>query len=211
MRFSTYMFDLDGTLIDSIDLILTCYRHTTETHLGKIPPERQWLDGIGTPLRLQLAGLTDDTALIDAMEATYKEHQREHHDRLLKVYPGVLKEVRAIKQRGARLCVVTSKSPWTTEQGLRVCGFDGFFDGYVTVLDVKKPKPDPEPVLHALEVMGVKASEAVFVGDSPHDMTSGRRAGVKTAAVLWGPFDRKALEPCRPDFWIERPEDLSRL
>jgi pyrophosphatase PpaX len=63
----------------------------------------------------------------------------------------------------------------------------------------------------ALERLGAPASDAVFVGDSRHDLVAGRAAGVKTAAALWGPFDRSHLEDLAPDYWLERPADLSLL
>jgi len=77
--------------------------------------------------------------------------------------------------------------------------------------DVTHPKPHPEPVRVALERLGAPARGAVFVGDSRHDLISGRAAGVKTAAALWGPFDRSHLEDLAPDYWLERPADLSLL
>jgi pyrophosphatase PpaX len=210
-RFTTFLFDLDGTLIDSVDLILECYRYTMNKHLGRVPPDSVWLAGIGTPLRKQLAEFTDDTDEIEAMAATYRDFHYQHHDELLKQYPGAVEPVRDLKERGIKLGVVTSKMPWSTKRGLELCGFDGMFDAFVTAEDVKKHKPDPEPVLRALELLESKPEETVFVGDSTHDMAAGRAAGVKTAAVLWGPFDRDTLEPLAPDFWLEKPADISAL
>jgi pyrophosphatase PpaX len=210
-RFTTFLFDLDGTLIDSIDLILQCYRYMVKKHLGEVPPDSVWLAGIGTPLRSQLAELTQDREDIEAMAATYRDYHHQHHDELLNEYPGALEAVRALKERGVKLGVVTSKMPWSTQRGLELCGFDGMFDAFVTAKDVERHKPEPEPVLRALELLQSSPEETIFVGDSPHDMAAGRAAGVKTAAVLWGPFDREALEPYEPDYWLEEPSDLSKL
>ena len=209
--FATYLFDLDGTLIDSVDLILTCYRHTVKQHLGEVPPDEIWTRGLGTPLRNQLAYFSKDPEEIEAMAKTYREYHHRHHDELLKQYPGALEAVRALKRPGIKFGVVTSKMPWSTRRGLEICGFDGLFEALVTADDVKKHKPEPEPVYRALELLEAKASETVFVGDSPHDMAAGRAAGVKTAAALWGPFDREALEPHEPSYWLEEPADLSKL
>jgi pyrophosphatase PpaX len=77
--------------------------------------------------------------------------------------------------------------------------------------DVTEPKPHPEPVQRALQALGATPEEAVFVGDSVHDMASGRAAGVATAAVLWGPFTRGDLDPANPDHWLEDPVDLLPL
>jgi pyrophosphatase PpaX len=209
--FTTYLFDLDGTLIDSVDLILTCYRYTVKKHLGEVPPDEIWMAGLGTPLRKQLAEFTEDPEEIEAMATTYREYHYQHHDELLKQYPGVLEAVRALDRPGKKFGVVTSKMPWSTRRGIEICGFDGLFGALVTAKDVKKHKPHPEPVHLALELLDAKASETVFVGDSPHDMAAGRAAGVKTAAALWGPFDRPAFAPHEPDYWLETPADLSQL
>jgi len=77
--------------------------------------------------------------------------------------------------------------------------------------EVTNPKPHPEPVQKALALLGADAGKSVYVGDSIHDMMSGRAAGVRTAAALWGPFGREHLEGATPDYWLERPENLLRL
>lgn len=96
-------------------------------------------------------------------------------------------------------------------RGLVRASLEDAFDVVVGADDVTHPKPHPEPVQVALERLGASASDAVFVGDSRHDLVSGRAAGVKTAAALWGPFDRSHLADLEPDYWLETPRDLSLL
>jgi pyrophosphatase PpaX len=210
-RLSTVLFDLDGTLIDSIELIRQSLHHTLVKHRGQSPPADSWFKGLGTPLRTQFRAFTSDPAEIEAMFVTYQEHNRLHHDALLKEYPGALKAVLSLKSRGLKLGIVTSKLKIVAERGLARCGYDGVFDVLVASDDVTKHKPDPTPVLHALKLLGEQAGTAMYVGDSPHDITAGRSAGVRTAAALWGPFSRSLLEPTRPDFWLTRPEKMATL
>jgi len=202
------LFDLDGTLIDSIALILSSYRHTLLAHRGEIPPDDVWLAGLGTPLRAQFRRFTTDEAEITAMVETYRKHNLAHHDGMVHPYPGVLDAVRRLHAGGRKLGIVTSKKHDGAERGLRHCGFDGLFAVVVGADDVERHKPEPEPVLHALELLGVAPGDAVFVGDSPHDLASGRSAGVRTAAVAWGPFPPEQLEAQAPDYWIGAPTDL---
>jgi len=209
--FAAYLFDLDGTLLDSVDLILRAYRTTVEAHLGFSPPESQILERLGMPLETQLAAFTSDPAEIAAMRATYREYYLRNHDQSVREFPGAREAVRTLKERGARLGVVTSKKRSGTLRGLTICGFDGLFEAIVTAEDVDRHKPDPTPVLRALELLEVEARSAVFVGDSPHDLVAGRAAGVDTAAVLWGPFPREALEPHEPDYWLALPEEIPTL
>ena len=211
MPLSTFLFDLDGTLIDSIELILRSYRHTLKVHRDVEPPDDLWLAGLGTPLWVQFRHFTDDDNEIEAMVTTYREYNLAHHDALARPYAGVAEQVRALRQRGGTLGVVTSKLRSGALRGLTLLGLEDAFKVIVGADDVTHPKPHPEPVLAALKRLDVRPDEAVFVGDSRHDIVCGKAAGVRTAAVLWGPFDRAHLEDLAPDYWLERPEDLSLL
>lgn len=210
---STFLFDLDGTLIDSIDLILRSYRHTMQLHRSNqpLPPDDLWLKGLGTPLSVQFRQMTENEAEIDAMVATYRAYNLTHHDALAKPYEGIAAEVLRLKARGKRIGLVTSKLKDGALRGIKVCGLDQAFDVVLGCDNVTNPKPHPEPVLKAIELLGAPAAETVFIGDSRHDMECGRAAGVKTAAVLWGPFDRAHLEDLDPDYWLEKPSDLRQL
>jgi pyrophosphatase PpaX len=209
--FSTFLFDLDGTLIDSVELILRSYRHTLRTHRGMVPPDELWLRGLGTPIRVQLRQWSEDAAEIEEMAATYSVYNLEHHDALVRPYDGIVNAVRDLKEEGKRLGLVTSKVRSGAVRGLQAAGLEPAFDVIVGADDVRHPKPHPEPVLAALNRLGAQPGEAVFIGDSRHDLESGRAAGVKTAAALWGPFDRSHLADLEPDYWLERPEDIRTL
>ena len=209
--FSTYLFDLDGTLIDSVELIMLSFRHTMRTHLGEVPHDDDWRSGFGTPLRTQLARFARDQDEVAAMASTYRAHNDTHHDRMVEPYSGVHEMLTALRAPGRKFAVVTSKNRRAMDRGLRVCDLVEFFDVCVTTDDVDRYKPDPAPVVEALDRLSADASDAVFVGDSPHDIAAGHAAGVHTAAALWGPFERPSLAEQRPDFWLEHPRDLERL
>ena len=117
----TFLFDLDGTLIDSIRLILDSYHHTLATH--RLPPrtDDEWLRGVGTPLKVQFEPWKDDPGL-DAPIATYREYNLAHHDTCVTPYPGVVDAVRAVKAAGMRTGLVTSKNRSGALRGLRLCG-----------------------------------------------------------------------------------------
>ena len=209
--FAAYLFDLDGTLIDSIDLILRAYRHTAERHLSISPPDSVWREGLGTPLRQQLSAVSQDPGLIEAMVVTYREYHFAHHEESVKAYPEMVDVVAALAGRGARLGVVTSKLRTGAERGLVATGLMEFFHTIVSADEVTRHKPHPEPVQAALERLGVDAGDAVFIGDSPHDIAAGRDAGVATAGVLWGPFAREDLTRASADFLLESPSEILSL
>ena len=207
----TVLFDLDGTLIDSVRLILDSYHHTFAAH--GLPPrtDDEWLAGVGTPLNAQFAAWGHDADTIQALIATYREYNLKHHDRMVTVYPGVVDVVRTLKEEGVATGLVTSKNRTGAVRGLTLVRLEALMDVLVCSDEVENPKPHPEPVEKAVRLLDADPEATVYVGDSIHDMHSGRAAGVRTAAVLWGPFGRSHLEGARPDYWLERPEDLLTL
>jgi pyrophosphatase PpaX len=207
----TVLFDLDGTLIDSVRLILDSYHHTLAAH--GLPPrtDDEWLAGVGTPLTAQFAAWGHDPDTLQALIATYREYNLKHHDRMVTVYPGVVDVVRALKEEGVGTGLVTSKNRTGAVRGLTLVRLEALMDVLVCADEVENPKPHPEPVEKAVRLLDADPGATIYVGDSIHDMHSGRAAGVRTAAVLWGPFGRSHLEGAQPDYWLERPEDLLTL
>lgn len=211
--FSTVLFDLDGTLIDSTDLILASYRHTMREHLGQDQPDQEWLETIGCPLRVQMKDFARDDAEVDAMVATYRAHNHAAHDELVRPFVrmrGVLEDLMA---GGAVLGIVTSKHSAGTAMGLRACGLESdWFQTIVTSDSVEEHKPHPRPVLAALEDLGVvPGNDVLFIGDSVHDMRSGMAAGVSTAAAAWGPYEAPGLGSVEPDYWFRSITELRAL
>jgi pyrophosphatase PpaX len=201
----TWLFDFDGTLVDSVALILDSFRHATAMVLGSVPDDRVLMAGVGTPLREQMRGFDPDRA--DELTAVYREHNALRHADLLRPYPGVDAMLAGLRMRGCRLGIVTSKMRDAVELGMRYVPL-GDFDVVVTCDDTDRHKPDPTPVLHALAQLGAPAEGAVYVGDAPYDVRAGRGAGVATAAAMWGnTFPADVLRAERPDRELHRPEE----
>ena len=211
MHFRAILFDLDGTLIDSTRPIIESYHHTWRVHRGHTLPDAEWIGGLGTPLRVQFRRFTDDPAEVERMIATYRDWNLAHHDAMVRAFPGALEAVRTLKANGAKLAIVTSKNRHGVGRGLALCGFDGLFPTLVTSDDLEASKPDPAPVLAALTALGEAPVDSLFVGDSPHDIAAGRDAGTRTAACLWGPFERGVLAAERPDHYLATFPDLVAL
>lgn len=212
------LLDLDGTLIDSSELILASYRHTMRVHLGEAPPDSEWLEGMGKTLRVQLRRFASSEEEADAMVETYREHNHRVHDRLVRAFEDVSDILAGLHRRGVPMGIVTSKARRGVEMGMEACRLDpDWFRTVVTADDVERPKPHPEPVLLALRNMEEYSAElpdpaaTTFVGDSIHDLRAGRAAGVKTAAALWGPYGRDELAPGEPDHWLESVRELEGL
>lgn len=212
------LFDLDGTLVDTIQLLLESVRYAFREREAaglRVPSEAEWVAGIGTPLVTQLRPYVDDDAELAALVAGYRVYQGEHHDRLTRCYDSAVDVVASLRARGHPLGVVTSKAEEIARRTLGHVGLLDMMDTIVGADATTRHKPDPAPVLLALERLGYASGDTIFVGDSPHDVNAGNAAGVTTVAALWGPFDRATLDAARPTHVVrtitELPELVERL
>jgi pyrophosphatase PpaX len=206
LHLKTLLFDLDGTLINSLPLIRRSFEYTFR--LMGIP----WGDGaVLKTVGLPLADVAEDYAPGRAREFLkhYGDYQLQHQDELLHAYPGTADTLYALQQAGYPLGVVTSKRRPSALTGLRLTGLLPYFASIVTVEDTAgKPKPNPEPVLKALEIFGIGPEEAVFIGDSWYDIMTGKNAGVTTIGVTWGMATREELNQRLPDFLVDDWSEL---
>jgi pyrophosphatase PpaX len=205
------LFDLDGTLIDSIELILNSARYAFQKLGREAPSDEEWTAGIGIPLFTMFGRYARDAADQRALIAAYREYQLEHHDRLVRCYDAVVDTVSEIRARGHEIAIVTSKSEYLSLRALALVGLARHVDTVVGCDATSRHKPDPEPVRLALHRLGRAPHEAVFVGDSVHDLLAGNAAGVRTFAALWGAFRRQDLEPGSPSAWLESISQLPPL
>jgi pyrophosphatase PpaX len=205
------LFDLDGTLIDTVELLLDCVRHAFTDHPGRRPTQEEWIAGIGTPLASQMDPYVSSRQERDSLIDRYRTFQREHHDRLTRSYDGVEETIRELRDLGHPMGIVTSKGNELMNRSLEYVGLAPFMDVAIGCDSCPVHKPDPFPVRMALQELGYEPHEAAFIGDSPHDMAAGRGAGVTTVAALWGPFTREKLVPSAPDHFLERITDLPAL
>lgn len=205
------LFDLDGTLIDSIELIVQAAEHAF-AHCGRdCPPRAEWTSRIGTPLVRMFEHYVPDPAGVAELIAAYREFQYANHDRLVTGYDRVVETVGLLKGAGHSLGIVTSKTEALARRGLEHVGILQHFDTIVGFDATDRHKPDPEPVRVALERLGCGADAALFVGDSVFDVEAGNAAGTVTVAALWGPFSREELARANPTYFLESITGLPAL
>lgn len=205
------LFDLDGTLLDTYDLILDSMRYTTEEVLGEVIPAERLMEKVGQPLAIIMADFANDEAILTRLLEVYRDHNYKVHDEKIEIFPGTYAMLEALSDQGYGLGVVTSKKRRPTLQGLSHFGIERYFSCIVCSDDLDTHKPDPAPVIHAARLLGMDAPECCFVGDSPFDMQAGRRAEAVTVAALWGMFPRNVLEAECPAYFCEAPLDVLTL
>jgi len=199
------LFDLDGTLIDSIELIVRSFEHATGAHL-RAP--------LGRDVILPTIGLS----LVDTLERmapgqgadllrTYRAFMHAHHDTLIAEYAGVAPLLAALRARGLPLGIVTSKALSSAAPSFARFGLPEQMAVIVAYDDTTRHKPHPDPLLLAAARLGLPPAACWYVGDSPHDMEAARKAGMTAVAAGWGPFPRAELAPLA-DAFLNAPADL---
>lgn len=207
--FNPVLFDLDGTVVDTVELIRASFRHATRMVLGEVLPDEVITAGVGQPLVHQMRALSEEHA--EELYRVYREYNHARHDELTRAYAGVEEMLIALKAAGRQLGIVTSKSAETAAMAFRVVGLEHHFDVVITATDTTEHKPSPVPILLGLERLSASAEGAIYVGDSPFDIQAGAAAGTATAAVGWGVFSREALLAAHPDYWVREPAELLAL
>lgn len=204
------LFDMDGTLVDSIELIAASADHAFGSRDGPRPTRAEWQSLIGTPLDAMIDRWARDAADAEFVRTRYRAFQVKHHDEYMRLYDDVEETVRVLHEHGHPLAIVSSRVEGGIHRALDHFRLTGYFDTIVGLESTTEHKPHPAPVHLALEQLHVTAREAVFVGDSPHDVAAAKAAHVRVLAATWGAFTREQIAPTAPDGWIERMADLPR-
>jgi len=197
------LFDFDGTLVDTTEMIFQSMRHATSSVLGRENFTREeLLANVGQPLPRQMEILDAEKA--ELLLEAYRAHHEEHHDALIGEFPGVDEALYRLRTAGVRIVVVTSKRRRSVEMALeKFPGLDLVVDLFVTMEDTTEHKPHPEPLLKGLELAGdVPKDKAVYVGDSPFDVQAAQAAGLSSVAVSWGAFSEDTLREAEPDHLV---------
>ncbi len=205
-RIDAVLFDLDGTLVDSIPLIADTLKKTLREFFPALSVSPTEVDAmIGPPLSASFARYTADPHVVRTMIERYRAIYQECEMESIRIYPRAAETLRMLKARGYKLGLVTSKFTASALPSLDHYGLTGLFDVIVGLEHVTNHKPHPEPVLKALAAF--RYGQAVMVGDTEGDLVAGRDAGILTCAVGWS-HRRDSLRALAPDFWIDDYAEL---
>lgn len=204
------LFDFDGTLIDSNEAVISMLHLASMNHRGKPFSEEELNEVLGKPLDAQMAFLSESRR--DELVALYRAEYRKVRDQLTKAYEGIDAMLRELKAQGIKTGIVSNKGRNGIEHGLDMFSMRDLIDVSISKDDVVNSKPDPEGIFKALKALGAPeeaVKHTVFVGDSGHDIESGKRAGCQTILVAWTLIDMAQLQRLKPDFIAQTPAEIS--
>jgi pyrophosphatase PpaX len=204
------LFDLDGTLLDTIPFILAAVRHAFDGY-PRAPTDADWIEGIGTPLKEQLAQFAVRTDDVVPLYERYRDFWLGKHDRYTKPFDGAVDLVKKLHAAGHPLGVVTAKIEVGAHRSLKLVGLDPYLPVVVAADSGVPAKPAPDGVWLAARRLGREPAETLFVGDSPHDVAAGNAAGVVTVAALWGACTREQLAAASPGHYAASVRELGSI
>jgi pyrophosphatase PpaX len=209
MSIKAVIFDFDGTVADTNQLVIDSWQHTYKTVKGAPHPVEKIVKTFGEPLResMEKAFPGHDT---DKVINIYRDYQLSHDDKSLALFPGIKDLLQGLRDKNYKVGIVTSRTRDTTLRGLELFGISHLIDSLVTCNDTTKHKPDPEPALIGLSQLGVEAMEALFVGDTMFDIRCAHNAGIRAVLVDWtlSVDEEDMMSSDRPEFVIKTADDL---
>lgn len=217
MKIQTFLFDLDGTLINSKNLIIKSISYALEQlDLPKIT-ELQISDTIGLPIKDQVQkiflGTVDPFSpkILDKIIEKNLEYQIKHWKDLMTVCEGVIPMLNLLKDKGKKLGLVTSRGMTTTMLFLKDLGLMNYFDCCIASEQTKKHKPDPDPVLFALHYLQELPKMSIYIGDSPYDIICGEQAGTITGKAMWCEHTNKTETHPIPNYIFNSCDEIKNL
>lgn len=200
---SLVLFDLDGTLIQSTEVIMETFKITFDKYFKDVKLDDETLTSfLGSTLFKTFELYMDETHDINELVSFYRETSEEMMKSKIKAYPHARESLEAILKSGAQVGIVTSKMREVAREHLALAGLDGLVTHIVGYEDVKLHKPDKEPLIKALEVFGVDVSNAIYIGDHENDILAAVHAGMMSCAVTYS-HRLKQMLAFQPDYVID--------
>lgn len=208
--FPFVIFDMDGTVVDSLELITNAYNFAAAGYLPRQLSVDEVLSMSGCTLEGQLTNYVPSDKLAASVDL-YHEYFELNFNRMIQIYSGIRSLLFSLRRRGVKLAVYTGASKKTASHTLHQTELLPFFEIIVTGDDVTKPKPDPEGLYSTMDSLGASPDQTVYIGDHPNDLYALREAGVKCGAAHWGSRTGPQLERLNPDFAFKQPSEVLRL
>lgn len=205
------LFDLDGTLLDTNELIYKSFDYTFKEGLNLNISKDKITSFYGQPLEDAFKNYSDKNEEINKLIRMYREYNENIHDNMCYAFDEVLELLTELKNKDIKIGIVTSKRSSLAKRGMKIAGILKYMDVIVTPECTENHKPSKDPAIYALGKLGVKPNEAIMVGDSHFDLICGRDAGCITCGVKYTSLDIKRLEEVNPDYFVDSPKGILEL
>lgn len=209
MKFKYILFDLDGTLIDTNRLIVDSFKHTYKQHLDMDISEGEILKHFGEPLITTLRRYSIEKS--EDMLVTYKQFNESVHDDYVTLCTGARECLEELSSLGCIMAVVTSKLGAVADRGLQLFDIKKYFEKVVAFEDTDRHKPEPQPILKALELLGAEKENAIMIGDSIFDIQCAKNAGVKSILVKWSAADGYQSNNETADYTVYKMSEIAEI
>lgn len=206
----TILFDLDGTIINTNELILASFFHALEGVSEQPVTREQIIPYFGEPLGKQMK-LFSGLEQVDHLVDKYREFNMAKHDEMTTEFPYVKEVLDQLHNEGIRMGVVTTKMRDTAVKGLKLFDLEQYMQVVVTLDDVTKAKPDPEGIKLAMRKLDADPDSTLMVGDSQYDIQAAQNAGIRAAGVAWSIKGKEFLNRFEPDYMLDDIRDLLEL
>lgn len=207
-KLDTILFDFDGTLIDTDEIIIRSFDSTFKKHFPDLTLSRNTIiDFIGPSLQETFGSYTKDPFLIDDMIKTYREFYVVYETNNFKLFPYVLEVVQDLFQKGYNLGIVTSKFKEAAWPSFSFYNLQDYFKVFVALDNVTFAKPNREPIDLALSLFP-SYQKAIMIGDNSGDILAGKNAGIYSAGVSWSIKGTNFLQSFEPDFMLNDIRDI---
>lgn len=207
LKYKTVLFDLDGTLIDTNELILTSFLHVLGIHFPGQYTKEDIIPHMGGTLQEQMEHF-GGAELRDTLIAAYREHNETIHDEYVKEFQYVKEALEELKGLGVTMAIVTTKQRKTAEMGAKLFGIDQYMQAFISFESTDKHKPSPDPVLKAMELVSANPQTTLMVGDSQYDIQAAQNAGIHSAGVAWSLKGPDFLKQFNPTYILEGMMDI---
>lgn len=209
MKFEAVLFDFDGTLADSNDLINRSHLSVLEEYFPGVYTVDSVRKFNGPSLDEVYGTLNWEEK--DTMITKYRTYNALYHDEMIRLFDGVAEQLRVLKDQGVQLAVVSTKRNDVLWKGIRLLGLEGMFDVVIGGEDYTHYKPHPEPIYRAMAELNCLHEKTMMVGDNFHDIEAAKNAGVAGVFVGWSQKTREEIAPYEPDYIVETMEELTNL
>lgn len=205
------LFDLDGTLLNTNELIYESFVYMFKNVLDKELKKDEITSLYGKPLEVSLSKYAENNVMLKKMISTYRAYNIENHDSMCRAFDGVPNLLKTLKDKDIKCGIVTSKKKDVASMGLKITDILKYMDVIITPEDTEKHKPEAEPALKACEILKLHPHEVLMVGDSPNDLLCGKSAGCLCCGVEYTEIDLEELLSVKPDYMIKKPLDLLKI